>query len=250
MRRILFWTRRGSIRRVGFSTEGSFIVEFEYERMVITACTESWNTVLDLSRLDWSSIPVLSPFIRADGSQEALQQTILRLCYSKQFFYARFDCLDRDIWGNYTRRDDPIYNEEAVEIFIAPTESDPTDYYEFEISPKGVLFDARIHNPDGKNNPQMLGEAAWDCPGIQWHAGMNVALQHWWAMVGIPWRAISPELELPKAWRANFYRIERPHDAEDEYSCWSPVMTEVADFHRPAQFGILRIACEINDERF
>jgi hypothetical protein len=202
----------------------------------------AWSKALDLSQLDWDSLPVLSPFIRADGSREALQQTTLRLCYTKQILYARFDCLDRDIWGNYTRRDDPIYNEEAVEIFLAPTESDPIDYYEFEISPNGILFDARIHNPDGKNNARMIGDAAWDCPGIQWQAGRNDDQHRWWAVLSIPWGAVSPGFELPRTWRANFYRIERPHDAEAEYSCWSPVMTDVADFHRPARFGILHIA--------
>jgi hypothetical protein len=204
----------------------------------------AWDKAHENSQLGWHSIPALSSFIRADGSREALQQTTLRLCCTRLYFFARFDCQDRFIWGNYTRRDDPIYNEEVVEIFIAPTESDPIDYFEFEVSPKGVLFDARIHNPDGKNNAQMSGEAAWDCPGIQWHAGLNEAQQHWWAVLAIPWRSLSFDLEPPEAWRANFYRIERPQDEEAEFSCWSPVMTEIADFHRPAHFGILRLGRE------
>jgi len=204
----------------------------------------AWSHTPALSRLDWSSIPPLSPFILADGSREARQQTTVRVCHTPQVLYIRFDCQDRDIWGNYTRRDDPIYNEEAVEVFIAPTENDPLDYYEFEVSPNGVLFDARIHNPDGKNNAQMRGDLAWDCPGIEWQAGRNDPQRHWWAVLAIPWHSLKAGKEMPKAWRANFYRIERPRDSEAEFSCWSPVMTAVADFHRPARFGILWMADE------
>ena len=45
-------------------------------------------------------------------------------------------------------------------------------------------------------------------------------------------------------WRGNFYRIERPHDAEPEFSGWSPTMTDPADFHKPAYFGILELETE------
>jgi hypothetical protein len=84
----------------------------------------------------------------------------------------------------------------------------------------------------------MTGDLAWDCPGIQWDAGREDPHQHWWAVLAIPWHSLAAGVELPKSWRVNFYRIERPHDEAEEFSCWSPVMTPVADFHRPAQFGI------------
>jgi hypothetical protein len=201
----------------------------------------AWTSSPDLGRLDWGCLPVLTPFILADGSQEARHQTSVHLCHTEKILYIRFDCQDQDIWGNYTRRDDPIYNEEAVEVFIAPNPSDPIDYYEFEVSPNGVLFDALIHNPNGKNDAQMTGDRSWDCPGIRWQAGRNDLQQHWWAVLAIPWHSLMTQSVLPRFWRANFYRIERPSNEEAEYSCWSPVMTPVADFHRPAMFGILTI---------
>jgi hypothetical protein len=207
----------------------------------LTSRSETWIRSRDLHQLDWSEIPALSPFILADGSREARQQTTVHLCHTSQVLVVRFDCQDRDIWGNYTRRDDPIYNEEAVEVFIAPTEVDPIDYYEFEISPNGVLFDAHIHNPEGRNSHQMTGDLTWDCPGIQWEAGRDDPHQLWWAVLAIPWQSLISSRNLPKFWRANFYRIERPHDGAAEFSCWSPVMTAVPDFHRPAHFGILQI---------
>src|SRR5512143_132481 len=148
---------------------------------ILAPVPATWENVSDLSQLDWNLLPTLSAFILADGSRPASQQTGLRLGSTARCLYVRFDCQDHDIWGNYTRRDDPIYNEEAVEVFIASGEKDPLDYYEFEVSPNGVLFDALIHNPDGQNNAHMLGDPSWDCPGIEWRAGRNDTLHHWWA---------------------------------------------------------------------
>jgi hypothetical protein len=150
----------------------------------------------------------------------------------------RFDCDDRDIWGTYTQRDEPIYDQEVVEVFIAVGQEDPVRYYEFEVSPNGVLFDAAIYNPTSQRR-DLVADAAWDCPGLRWQAGRDDARQIWWAILVIPWQAIKPPGDLPALWRANFYRIERPRDAEPEFSAWSPTMTEPADFHKPAYFGTL-----------
>ena len=193
----------------------------------------------DLASLDWSALPALPAFILAETSQEAVQQTRVRLGQVGDWLWLRFDCRDRDIWGAFTRRDDPIYDEEVVEGFLAPGEADPLEYFEFEVSPFGVLFDARIHNPNGLHDDKMSGDAAWNCPGIRWQAGIDAARQNWWAVLGIPLQELCGCSPLPTVWRANFYRIERPHGEEAEYSCWSPVDTPVADFHRPARFGQL-----------
>ena len=48
-----------------------------------------------------------------------------QVCYNQQALFVRFDCDDRDIWGISTQRDDPIYDEEVVEVFIGPGEATP-----------------------------------------------------------------------------------------------------------------------------
>ena len=185
-------------------------------------------------------MPALPPFTLADGSGPALQQTRVRLCGDAAALHARFDCEDRDAWGTCERRDDPIYEEEAVEVFLAPGEEDPARYFEFEVSPRGVLFDARIHNPTSRR-ADMTADPSWDCPGLRWVVGRGSARQDWWAILAIPWLGVTPSGDLPRVWRANFYRIERPRDGEAEFSCWSPTLTRPADFHRPARFGFLEL---------
>ncbi|HEY6323364.1 MAG TPA: hypothetical protein VJA16_17615 [Thermoanaerobaculia bacterium] len=71
------------------------------------------------------------------------------------------------------------------------------------------------------------------------------------ALADFPWaKATEPALpagsrpaagQPPRRWRANFYRIERPRGSPPELSCWSPTLTEPADFHRPDRFGVLEL---------
>jgi len=188
----------------------------------------------------WEEIPTLPLLVLADGSGPAVQQTRVRLCRDDRALHVRFDCEDRDAWGTYRRRDDPVYEEEAVEVFLAPGEADPVRYCEFEVSPLGTLFDARIHNPTSLR-ADLTADPTWDCPGLLWKTGRCAARQDWWATLSIPWAGIVPPGVLPPVWRANFYRIERPRDGGPEFSCWSPTLTRPADFHKPARFGALEI---------
>ena len=188
---------------------------------------------------NWHHIPPLSPFVLIDNSHSALYQTITRLCYDDQALYVRFECDDPDIWATMTERDEPIYDEEVAEVFLAAGEDDPTHYFEFEINPNGVLFDAKIVNM-GLGHDYIEVHHEWDCPGIQWQAERNDEAQYWVATLIIPWAALVPDGNVPEIWRANFTRIERPRGQEPEFSCWSPTLS--ASFHEPAQFGILRFA--------
>lgn len=188
--------------------------------------------------LSWSALRPIMPLWLADGSAPASQPTLLRVCFDDSALYARFECTDRDIWGTYTERDDPLYDEEVVEVMIAPGAEEPIHYFEFEVSPNGVLFDATIFNPSS-TRADLRWDATWNCPNLRWDVRRDDTYGQWWAALAIPWAGISTNGAIPSACRANFYRIERPRDAEPEYSCWSPTLTSPADFHKPARFGIL-----------
>jgi hypothetical protein len=149
----------------------------------------------------------------------------------------RFDCEDADIWGAHSRRDDPVYEEEAVEVFLAVGDADPVEYYELDVSPGGVLFDARIRNPTSRRK-DLVTEVAWDCPGLRWAARAFRDERRWMAALAIPWAGIGAAGPPPTC-RANFYRIDRPRGGTAEFSAWSPTRVRPADFHRPRHFGRL-----------
>lgn len=213
----------------------------KFSHLLLPRAPASWDRSADLAIWNWDDLPPLPPFILADGSGPAQQQTSARICCDDTALYVRFDCADRDIWGTYTQRDDSIFDEEVVEVFISSGAETPQIYFEFEVSPNSVLLDARITNP-GLRHTDLQVDRSWDCAGLRWQAAHDDQAGHWWAMLVIPWSSIGPT-DLPATlWRANFYRIERPHDAEPEFSCWSPTMSNPADFHRPAYFGVLEAA--------
>lgn len=193
---------------------------------------------MNFAAWDWPALPSLPPLILADGSGPARQQTTVRVCCDDDALYVRFDCDDEDIWGTLHRRDDPIYDEEVVELFIAPGAETPVHYYEFEISPNGVLFDTKVTSPHGDRTDLTL-DIAWDADGIRWRTERS-GTERWAAALALPWAAMA-QSQKPAICRANFYRIERPRRGRfpTEFSCWSPTLTEPADFHRAARFGTL-----------
>lgn len=215
-------------------------------RYQVLRAPTGWATGDDPFAWDWTLFPAITPFILADGSGPALQQTAARLGCDADCLYVRFDCEDRDIWGTYRERDEPIYDEEVVELFISPGAATPAEYFEFEISPDGVFFDARISNLD-EDRATLRVDLAWNADARWWtrredHAG------RWTAILALPWRCLTSE-PLPSVWRANLFRIERPRDGEPEFSCWSPTFTTPADFHKPSRFGYLMLAEETERTR-
>ena len=201
----------------------------------VPKCPLGWQT-LAITEWQWQDLPSLPPFVLADGSSLAKQQTQVRVCYSSKHLYVRFDCQDDDIWGTYQKRDDPIYDEEAVEVFIAAGDETPTRYLEFEVSPFGVLFNCVITNPSLHSHESYDVDETWNAEGLEWFARVHPEQQRWWAILVIPWGAIGG---CHESWRANFYRIERSQKSGTEFSCWSATLAE--SFHVPARFGTLRL---------
>jgi hypothetical protein len=65
--------------------------------------------------------------------------------------------------------------------------------------------------------------------------------ESWTAHLAIPFRSLPGSPVPPKpgdCFRVNFFRIERPRNAETEGQAWSP--PGGPRFHNPARFGTLR----------
>ena len=188
-----------------------------------------------LDEAAWSRVPAVT-LRRAQDGADPLQATSVRIAHDVDALLLRFDCDDRDIWATYSRRDAPLWEEEVVELFVAPGEDDPSAYVEIEVNPLGAIFDARVTNPDG-HRASMRVDASWNAAGL-----IAVVLRPspgtWAAQLEIPWSDLCDGTP-PRAWRANFCRIERPRDGEHEFSCWSPTLADPPDFHKPRFFGRL-----------
>lgn len=195
----------------------------------------------------WGGIAAASPLLLSDGSGTPTQETEVRACWDDECLYVSFACKDTDIWGRFEKRDDPLYEEEVVEVFLCPT-GDLRHYFEFELSPNNVLFDARVFNPEGDRRT-MLVDREWNAAGIRTAVRVSGRINDrasrdigWIAELAIPFRDLG--LAGPPApgtvWRANFYRIERGEVTE--FTAWSPTFRDPPDFHVPERFGELLFA--------
>ena len=184
----------------------------------------------------WSSIPALALCRAQDGGVVA-QATAVRVAHDGECLLVRFDCDDRDVWSTRATRDDALWEEEVVEVFVAPGADDPKAYFEIQVNSLGTIFDARVSNPDGRRETMRV-DRSWDLRGIR--VAIERGRAGWSASIGLPWAELSAA-EPPPVWRANFFRIERPRDGAAEFSCWSPTRVDPPDFHKPMSFGRLLV---------
>ncbi len=205
--------------------------------------SQSFEVDGDIAKPAWQSTPALELRL-ADGGGEPAQSTAVRSCWDGENLYLAFECQDMDIRATLRQRDDRVWQEEAVEAFIAPY-GDLRHYYEFQCSPLNVVRDVKVTNPNARAE-NLIFDGAWDCAG--WQTAVRVQSgssrsgqngQIWTC----EWRLPLGELLDPGAgpilsgeeWRVNLFRIDRW--PQEEFSSWSATPGQPLSFHRPTCFG-------------
>jgi cellulose/xylan binding protein with CBM9 domain len=174
-----------------------------------------------------------------DGAAPRLSTTVSAY-FDDEYLSVVFSGADDHIVATFLEHDDPLYEEDVVEVFLA-TGHRP-DYYEIEVSPAGTTFDARIESPEGVRS-SMRADVHWDCEGLVTgvrktvEAGTLMTID---TVLRIPFESLrSPVPRNGEVWRGNFFRIDRHPSEGDEYSAWRPTMKDPADFHVVSAFGRL-----------
>ena len=175
-----------------------------------------------------------------DGAPPRLATAVV-LYFDNDFLTAVFSGSDDRIVATHLEHDAPLYEEDVVELFLAP--HPPAEYFEVEVNPLGTVFDARIDSPDGIR-ATMQADRGWDCPGLfaavcsRKESSGAISFD---VVVRIPFTSLAvPMPQSGETWKANFFRIDRHPAQGDEYSAWQPTMKNPADFHVTAAFGTLR----------
>ena len=191
----------------------------------------------------WATPAVCSP-VRLRRAQDA---SVPRLTTSVAAWHDTvhltllFSAADDHIRSTYHHHDDPLYEQDVVEVFLAPDAI--TRYYEIEASPNGTIFDAAVDSPNG-NRATMRVDRGWTCAGlvvavrkvIESSGAMSID-----SLVRIPFASVGRSApEEGETWRGNFFRIDRHPELGDEFSAWQPTLKTPADFHVPSAFGVLR----------
>lgn len=185
----------------------------------------------------WEELPsVIKKFHKADSSGISEYNTNLKTCFNEYNIYFKFTCKDNKILSEYKNYGEPVYKQEAVEIFLAPETR--KRYFEIDISPKNVVYDAFIKN--NLQGTQFKDDPNWSCQELRTKVIRKDTLSNnfgdWEAIFSIPFKSLNTKRPIKKeSWYANFYRIKRK--PQKECSCWQPTNTDPANFHIPEYFG-------------
>lgn len=168
--------------------------------------------------------------------------TRVRFAWDEASLYVAASLPDADLWTDYTAQDEPLYRQEAFELFVAAG-GDGTDYLEYQVSARGVTFDAKFPR-------HRAGDEGWDS---SWRTAVAIdgtlragdRDRGWTVEVAIAWAELCGHTALacpPRPGmrlRANAFRLERPDRKRTDALALSP--TRAPDFHAWANAAELEL---------
>lgn len=183
-----------------------------------------------------------------DGEPYDERPGSVRVGWDAAALYVAAEITDPDVWSEYTRRDDPLWNQEVFELFVFG-DAERRNYLELQVSPRGTVFDARFPR-------YREGDEAWNG---RWQAAVDLRGtlddrrdrdEGWSAELSIPWAELCEHTETScppapgQTLRINAFRFERPQGPGNEAP--PPVGLALApprvpDFHAPELSAVLEL---------
>ena len=148
--------------------------------------------------------------------------------------YARLWSFEENIRCECTKRDDPVYTDSCLELFLMPVQGD-NRYFNFEVNPKTIYL-SQIGTC--RNDRVFIKELTDLEPEIK---PITVSENGWGYEIFIPDSFISSLYGVEHhtkecSIKGNFYKCG-DSTALPHYGSHFPVKTENPDFHRPEFFG-------------
>lgn len=202
----------------------------------------------------WAEAPSTGVFVNTMSGEPVRQASEAKVLWDDKFLYIGFENKDDDVWAEFDKRDDKLWQQEAVEIMV-DANGDGRTYTEFQVSPKGVLFDTYL--PEYRKYEDSIDPKA---KPFSWNSNIKAAVKvdgtlnqrddtdrGWTAEIAIPLADVSGLDKSPNAakvppsvgdtWRVNLFRLDVSKANGQEAQSWSPPM--VGDFHKLDRFGKL-----------
>jgi uncharacterized sulfatase len=212
-------------------------IDGETPRYVVARTRASSQSLLAASEGAWA------PAQRVTWGPEAIA-TSFRALWTSEGLALRYDVTDPSPWHTLTRRDEQLWNEEVVELFL-DVGATGGSYAEIEWNPVNAVVDLWVDRPENRFDKE------WNAVGLESRVrprkGAAGRTTGWTVSAVLPWTALAakapPGTSLPPKpgdrWRFNVFRIERPGGPKDpdtgaQYLAWSP--TGNRSFHVPLAF--------------
>jgi len=187
----------------------------------------------------WGEADLIDNFVLNTGNSPSPYLTEAKVLYDDEFLYFAFRCADDNIWSTKTKRDDHLWEEEVVEVFLQPNKNEKS-YIELEVNPLGALLDSYM-----LDSVRNLPFDSWNITDIKWAVSVEGTIDgepgdsEWCCEIAFPLLNAVTAVNIPPqngdAWYMNLYRAE----LKPAYTLisWSPTFKD--DFHMPGFFGKL-----------
>lgn len=188
---------------------------------------ESWKTAL------------ASPNFVDAKNGPSTQMTKARLLWDDEALYVFVEVSDTNIRSKYTKRDDPLWKGDVVELFI-DADRNGNDYVELQVNPNNAVFDAWFAR---RRSKQYTGEFDWNSK-LESKVVVNGTVNKsdkdtgWNVEIKIPHATVKGRNDKmrvnipPKVgdrWRLNIIRVDRDGKKYEGISSWNQITS--GDFH-------------------
>jgi len=114
----------------------------------------------------WQAAPETGNFLLYSGKEESPAYTNAKMLWDEEYLYISFACEDADLYATMKERDEPLWSQDVVEVFIMEQSLGQGHFVEYEVSPIGTVFDMYLIVP-------LEGFLEWNSPGFKWAATLD-----------------------------------------------------------------------------
>ncbi|MDH3654555.1 MAG: carbohydrate-binding family 9-like protein [Myxococcales bacterium] len=212
-------------------------------RLAVIQTTRSPRLDGSLDDPAWAVAKTSRAFVETRNGGVAGIQASAKLLWDAQHLYVGVDVNDAWLRASDRKRDAHLWKQDCVELMLDP-DGDGKDYFEIQVSPRGVVFDTRY---DARRVPTPFGHLDWDSKirvGVSPRGEIDdrEADTGYSVEIAIPWQAFSLDSKPVRSpaigdqWRANLYVMDLGAERQ-QAAAWSAL--GIGDFHVPSRFGIL-----------
>ena len=192
----------------------------------------------ELSGSVWEAAAEIESAFHLVGTTSERSRSYLsaRALWDEEALYVAFDSDPSPVPVTKCRRDEDLFNECAVEVFLMAGGG----YYEIEVNPLGAVLD--LYFPDVvEQDWQAMAE--YDVAGLRWTVSEIAGGGRWSTRLAIPWSGIPEvsrgEREGQSCVFGNLARSQMLPNGEYDLTSWTPTRES---FCEPEAMGTLVLA--------
>ena len=164
----------------------------------------------------WSNAVTSPDFQPAEGCAEPIGKAYARMSWDEDNFYVFVSVTDPDIVSQYKNHDDPLYKQDAVEVFI-DADGNRRGYVELQVNPNNATFDSWFATTRAQPGDEKWDSGMVTAVKLKGTSEPGDADQGWDAEIAIPYAAVKGRddqmnVHIPPQvgdrWRVNVVRVD------------------------------------------